>query len=113
MTTTLAATAFLMGLAGGPHCAAMCGAACGGVVRGVQVVRGPTESAARGMWMFQGGRLLGYSVAGAAAAFAVQSFAWLSTQTAALRPVWMLFHLRHRQLLRAGVGPAQAGEPQA
>lgn len=93
MSTTLAATAFLMGLAGGPHCAAMCGAACGGVVRGVQVVRGPKESAARGMWMFQGGRLLGYSVAGAAAAFAVQSFAWLSTQTAALRPVWTLFHL--------------------
>ncbi|MES2483790.1 MAG: sulfite exporter TauE/SafE family protein, partial [Pseudomonadota bacterium] len=31
--TTLAATALLMGLAGGPHCAAMCGAACAGVTR--------------------------------------------------------------------------------
>ena len=35
MSATLAATALLMGLAGGPHCAAMCGAACAGVVAGV------------------------------------------------------------------------------
>jgi sulfite exporter TauE/SafE len=93
MSTTLAATAFLMGLAGGPHCAAMCGAACGGLVRGVQVVRGPKQRGGRGMAMFLAGRLAGYSAVGAAAAFAVQSFAWLSTQTAALRPVWTLFHL--------------------
>ena len=33
MSATLAVTALLMGLAGGPHCAAMCGAACGGLVR--------------------------------------------------------------------------------
>jgi sulfite exporter TauE/SafE len=98
MSATLAATALLMGLAGGPHCAAMCGAACGGVVRGAQVVRGPRDavpsrSFASGMWQFQAGRLLGYSLAGGAAGLAVQSFAWLSTQTAALRPVWTLFHL--------------------
>ncbi|MEO5736925.1 MAG: sulfite exporter TauE/SafE family protein, partial [Variovorax sp.] len=31
MQTALAASAFLMGLAGGPHCVAMCGAACAGV----------------------------------------------------------------------------------
>lgn len=87
MSLTLAGTAFLMGLVGGPHCMAMCGAACGGVIRGVGA------RPVRGMWTFQGGRLLGYSVAGGAAGLAVQSFAWLSTQTAALKPVWTLFHL--------------------
>jgi sulfite exporter TauE/SafE len=83
MSATLALTALLMGLAGGPHCMAMCGAACGGL----------TRASGRGMAEFQAGRLIGYSVAGAAAGFAMQSFAWLSTQAAALRPVWMLFHL--------------------
>ena len=87
MSYGLAATAFLMGLVGGPHCLAMCGAACGGVIRGVGA------PPVRGMWTFQGGRLLGYSLAGAAAGLAVQSFAWLSSHTAALRPAWTLFHL--------------------
>ena len=87
MGATLAATAFLMGLAGGPHCMAMCGAACGGVVRGAG---GPP---ARGMWTFQAGRLLGYAAAGGAAGLAVESFAWLASHAAALRPAWTLFHL--------------------
>jgi sulfite exporter TauE/SafE len=43
--------------------------------------------------LFQAGRLAGYSLAGATVALAVQSFAWLTTQTAALRPFWTLFHL--------------------
>lgn len=87
MNLALAGTAFVMGLVGGPHCLAMCGAACGGVIRGVGA------PPVRGMWTFQGGRLLGYSVAGAAAGLAVQSFAWLSQHTAALKPAWTLFHL--------------------
>jgi uncharacterized protein len=87
MPTALALSAFLMGLAGGPHCAAMCGAACGALTR----IDG--RSPARSMWAFQAGRLLGYSLAGAAAAFAVQSFAWLAGNTAALKPAWTLFHL--------------------
>lgn len=87
LTLALGGTALLMGLVGGPHCIAMCGAACGGVIRGVGARPAP------GMWTFQAGRLLGYSLAGAAAGLAVQSFAWLSQNTAALRPVWTLFHL--------------------
>ncbi len=87
MSTTLATAALLMGLAGGPHCAAMCGAACAGVMR-MGSRPGP-----RSLWLFQAGRLVGYSAAGALAAQAVQSFAWLAGQTAALRPVWTLFHL--------------------
>lgn len=91
MSTTLAVTALLMGLAGGPHCAAMCGAACVGISR-----LGPREGGAarmRSLLGFQAGRLVGYSLAGAAAALAVQSLAWLTANTAALRPVWTLFHL--------------------
>jgi sulfite exporter TauE/SafE len=87
MSTALALTSLLMGLAGGPHCIAMCGAACGGVIRGVGA------PPARGMASFLTGRLLGYTAAGAAAGAAVQSLAWLSSNTAALRPVWTLFHL--------------------
>ena len=45
------------------------------------------------MWNFQGGRLLGYALAGGAAGFGVESFAWLSQNTAVLRPAWTLFHL--------------------
>ena len=33
MSYALTTTALLMGLAGGPHCAVMCGAACGGLAR--------------------------------------------------------------------------------
>lgn len=91
MSTTLALTALLMGLAGGPHCAAMCGAACAGISR--MGPRRPAASGLRALWSFQAGRLVGYSLAGAAAALAVQSLAWLTAHTAALRPVWTLFHL--------------------
>ncbi len=87
MSTTLAVSALVMGLAGGPHCAAMCGAACAGVMRA------GTVRPARALWTFQAGRLVGYSVAGAAAAAAVESFAWLASSSNALRPMWTLFHL--------------------
>jgi uncharacterized protein len=103
VTLTLAGTAFLMGLVGGPHCLAMCGAACGGVIRGAGA------KPVAGMWTFLGGRLVGYSVAGAAAGLAVQSFAWLASHTAALQPVWTLFHLA--VLLWGLVLLAQARQP--
>jgi len=87
MSFALAVSALLMGLAGGPHCIAMCGAACAGLTR---AGRG---SPARSMWAFHAGRLAGYCAAGAAAAFAVQSLGWLTSNMSALRPVWTLFHL--------------------
>ena len=91
MSTSLAATALLMGLAGGPHCAAMCGAACAGITRcGAQ----PGQAAAwRSMGAFQAGRLTAYAAAGAAAAFAVENLAALTDHVAALRPVWTFFQL--------------------
>lgn len=87
MQTGLAWTAFLMGLAGGPHCLGMCGAACGGIVRFAGA------KPRTGLFKFLLGRLLGYALAGALAAFAVQNLAWLTTQTGALRPLWTLFHV--------------------
>ncbi len=44
------------------------------------------------MLAFQTGRLLGYALLGALAALAMQSLAWLSQQTGALRPLWTLMH---------------------
>ena len=45
------------------------------------------------MWSFQAGRVLGYSALGALAAASMQGLGWLTVQSAALRPVWTLFHV--------------------
>ncbi len=87
MQSSLAVTALLMGLAGGPHCIAMCGAACAGIGQAA----GAHKNSA--MWSFQAGRVLGYSVLGAVAAASLQGLGWLTVQSAALRPVWTLFHV--------------------
>ncbi|MDO9167441.1 MAG: sulfite exporter TauE/SafE family protein, partial [Rhodoferax sp.] len=73
--------------AGGPHCIAMCGAACAGIGQAA----GPRKNSA--MWSFQLGRILGYSALGALAAASMQGLGWLTVQSAALRPVWTLFHV--------------------
>ncbi|HEY8359500.1 MAG TPA: sulfite exporter TauE/SafE family protein [Ramlibacter sp.] len=109
MLPALAGAALLMGLAAGPHCAAMCGTACGGVIRIVRA--GDTHP--RATLQFHAGRVVGYALAGAAAAQAVQSVAWLTTHAAALRPLWTLFHLAvlawGLTLLAAGRQPAVVG----
>lgn len=98
MNVTLAATALLMGLAGGVHCAAMCGAACAGVVRlssapaTTTVALPHARSAWRATALLQAGRLLGYSAAGALAATAVGALAWLTSHAQVLRPAWVLMH---------------------
>jgi uncharacterized protein len=84
METPLALTTLLMGLAGGPHCIAMCGAACGGIQTnnmGLQIVK------------FHSGRVIGYAILGAIAAASVNTLAWFSDQTAALHPLWTFFHV--------------------
>jgi hypothetical protein len=45
------------------------------------------------LWLFQLGRLAGYSALGALAAASMQGLGWLSVQSAALRPVWSLLHV--------------------
>jgi sulfite exporter TauE/SafE len=87
MQTSLAATALLMGLVGGPHCIAMCGAACAGIGQAA----GPRKQSA--MLLFQLGRVIGYSALGGVAAASLQGLGWLTVQSAALRPVWSLFHV--------------------
>lgn len=87
MQTSLALTALVMGLAGGPHCVAMCGAACAGIGQ----VSGTRQNTA--LLSFQAGRWLGYSLMGGLAAFSVQALGWLTVESAALRPVWSMLHV--------------------
>ena len=87
MQTSMAITALFMGLVGGPHCVAMCGAACAGIGRAA----GPRSTQA--LVGFQLSRMAGYALFGAFAAGSVQGLAWLGTNTAVLRPVWTMFHV--------------------
>jgi sulfite exporter TauE/SafE len=87
MQTSLVLTAALMGLAGGPHCIGMCGAACAGIGQAAG------EKRLSAMWMFQLGRVIGYSALGALAAASMQGLGWMTVQSAALRPVWTMFHV--------------------
>lgn len=110
MLLTFSLTALFMGLVGGPHCLVMCAAPCAALVQGastVAVVRRdavePSAAAAGRLWAnvggvqrltaFHAGRLAGYALAGALAALAMDGLAWMTQQTAALRPVWTLMHV--------------------
>jgi len=100
MQTALLGSALLMGLAGGPHCVAMCGAACAGVIR---IVRAPEGGAATltalathgqgAALAFHAGRVASYAAAGAIAAVAMQGIAIASERVAAMRPFWVLLHV--------------------
>lgn len=87
MLFSLGATALLMGLVGGPHCVAMCGAACAGIGQAA----GERKNTA--ILGFQLGRVLGYSALGGLAAASMQGLGWMTTQSVALRPVWSMFHV--------------------
>jgi sulfite exporter TauE/SafE len=84
MDQALFLSAVLMGLAGTPHCLAMCGAACTAAAGGGR---------ARNLLPFHLGRLLAYSAAGAVAAASVGSLAAMGQAVAALRPLWTLVHI--------------------
>jgi sulfite exporter TauE/SafE len=87
MQSSLAITALMMGVLGGPHCVAMCGAACAGLGQAAGAQRG------QALLAFQVGRVLGYSLLGTVAAASVQGLGWLTVQSAAIRPVWTLLHV--------------------
>ncbi|MDH6594379.1 sulfite exporter TauE/SafE [Variovorax sp. TBS-050B] len=98
MQTALSAAALLMGLAAGPHCVAMCGAASAAVIRIVPVRALAGAQAAGGtapgaLAAFHLSRIASYAVAGALAAASVNGLAQAGTQVAALRPLWMLLHV--------------------
>ena len=87
MFSSLLLTAGLMGVVGGPHCLAMCGAPCLGISRWTP------ERPLQSLLLFQAGRLLGYASLGALAAASMSSLAWLSVQSAAFRPLWTMVHV--------------------
>lgn len=83
MNQALLLSAVLMGLAGTPHCLAMCGAACTAASGGGQPGR---------LALLHGGRLLSYAAAGALAAASVGVLASLGQAVTVLRPLWTLVH---------------------
>jgi len=82
-STALLTAAALAGLAGSPHCLAMCGAACAGV-GGHDTRRAVT---------FQAGRLSGYAALGALAAASAGALQWAAAHVALLKPLWGMFHV--------------------
>jgi sulfite exporter TauE/SafE len=79
--TSLLATAFLMGLAGIPHCTAMCGAACAAVFpQGVSA------------WTLLG-RAIGYACLGVVAAAAAGLVSRWGQHVAMIKPLWMMAQL--------------------
>lgn len=81
MLTNLLVTAFLMGLAGIPHCTAMCGAACAAAFpRGVSA------------WTLLG-RAMGYACLGVVAATAAGLVSRWGQQVAMIKPLWMMAQL--------------------
>lgn len=108
MLFSLASTALVMGLVGGPHCLAMCAAPCSAVVKaGISSPLARSDQSLleqpvrwiqqRGkiqqLLAYHSGRVLGYASVGALAAMAMQSLAWVTQQTTVLRPVWTLMHV--------------------
>ncbi|CAM3720005.1 sulfite exporter TauE/SafE family protein [Roseateles saccharophilus] len=77
LDAALIASATLMGLAGTPHCAAMCSAPCA-LAAGPRPVR------------LLAGRLLGYSAGGAIVAASAEALARASQGVALLQPAWAL-----------------------
>lgn len=81
MLTSLLVTAFLMGLAGIPHCTAMCGSACAAVF--------PKGLSAWTLF----GRAIGYACLGVVAATAAGLVSRWGQQIAMVKPLWMMAQL--------------------
>ncbi len=87
MDVALIIAAFTLGLAGTPHCAAMCGAPCAALT-------GRDGAGARAATLgFHLARLGGYAVAGGVAAAGVGVLAMAGSAAPLLRPVWTLLHM--------------------
>nr|WP_295075691.1 sulfite exporter TauE/SafE family protein [uncultured Roseateles sp.] len=97
LDVALAGSALLMGLAGVPHCLAMCGATC-------------AAAGGRAPVTFQLGRLLGYAAAGAVAAASVQLLGQMGQASALLRPLWVMLHVA---ALMLGLTLLWRGQPPA
>ena len=84
MDVALIGSAALLGLAGSPHCAAMCAPACAAAVG-----RGGLAASLS----FQAGRLASYAAAGAVVASSVGALAGLAQWVPWIRPLWTLVQL--------------------
>lgn len=84
----LAGSALMMGLAGGPHCATMCGAAYGGLV-----APAPPGQRVAATLALHGGRLFSYAAAGALVAASVAGLSTLQSAAPVMRPLWTLVHV--------------------
>jgi len=89
MDAALATTALLMGAAGGPHCASMCGAAYGAL----GAAPGGATARARATLALHGGRIVGYSAAGALVAAGLGGLDALQAAAPIARPLWTLVHV--------------------
>ena len=92
MISALVAAAFLMGLAGAPHCAAMCGAAC-------QALGAPRSRSAQ-QWVdarpviaLHAGRVASYALVGALVAGGVAGLGSLAAAAPVVRPLWAMLHV--------------------
>ena len=83
MELPLIISAALLGLAGAPHCAAMCSAPCAAAT-------GPGQGNAV---LFHAARLGSYAAVGALVASSVAVLAGWSQLSPALRPLWVLLHV--------------------
>lgn len=98
MLLSLLLTAFLMGLAGGPHCLVMCGAASAAMHSSVAMQSSadariiPIRVLQTVPLSFYAGRLLGYATLGAVAASTFRGLAWLSSQSGVFQPLWTFSH---------------------
>lgn len=95
MDFALVIGALMLGAAGAPHCAAMCGAASGALLRGCGVhSSGGSRRAPRlpVHLSFHLARIAGYAAAGAVAASSVGALAQLGHIAPVLRPLWTLLH---------------------
>jgi len=80
----LIGSAALLGLAGAPHCTAMCGAPCAAAIG--------RAGGAQATLAFHLARVASYALAGAVVATAVGALATLAQWSPALRPLWTLVH---------------------
>jgi len=93
MDLTLALTAFLMGLAGAPHCAAMCGPSCAAVL-GRSGLRPGSPNGLLGVTLsFHTARVGSYALAGALAAAGVGLLGLAGQAAPWVRPLWTLLHV--------------------
>lgn len=83
MELPLIVSASLLGLAGAPHCAAMCSAPCAAATGGRRA----------NTVVFQLARVASYATAGALVAHSVAVLAGWSQLSPALRPLWVLLHV--------------------